>query len=273
MGLLFENALHRIGAMTALTGPGNHLGQIALIKDLGMTVVAGVPSYLLYLGQFDPRSAASVKRVVTLGEPLNGAMRPKIEDLWGAKVYDDYGSVEFGAGFLECAQHDGHHIFWDHFLIETIDPQGERTDGTGELVFTTLMREGTPLLRYRTGDMARVEYDRRGCGRTHPRVYVEGRLGEMVKVKGTSVYPSAIREALTSIPQVLNFQAIVAREGGLDVLTIKAEARGTCRELAGRIAHAVKAAINVTPRVEFVPEGTLLDERKTKQFIDMRTAD
>ena len=270
MALLFERALHRIGAMSVLTGPGNASGQISLMRDLGTTTLFGVPTYLIHLGE-KMEGEVSVPRIVTLGEPLTESVRRKIENLWGADVYDDYGSIELAAGFLECEEHAGHHVFWDNFLIETINPEtGESTDEEGELVFTTLYREAMPLIRYRTGDLVRIEWDRCACGRTHPRIFIEGRLGEMVKIKGTAVYPSTIREKITGLPGVSNFQVIVDRTGGLDRLRVKIEAIDAGKDLEDRIIECVKGATNVTPQVEFVPSGSLLGERKTRQFIDLR---
>ncbi len=272
MGFLFEAALHRIGAMSILTGPGNDAGQVALIRELKVTTLFGVPSYLLHLGGI-AEGVESVERVVALGEPLTANIRERLGKQWGAEVYNDYGSVETAAGFLECGQHDGHHIFWDHFLIETVDPETlEPTTGRGELVITTLKREATPLIRYRTRDMVRIDYDPCACGRTHPRIYPERRLGEMVKIKGTAVYPSALMEAVAGIGEINSYQFIVQKEGDLDTLLLRIEADRPSPELARRTAETVKAASNITPRVEFVEEGSLLGERKAKHFVDMRTA-
>jgi len=272
LALLFQNPLQRTGVLSVLSGIGNHLGQLSLIKDLGITTVFGIPSYLLHLGELGKEGDLStVKRVVTLGEPLTETMRRKIEGEWGCEVYDDYGSVELGAGFLECGQHDGHHVLADSFLFETVDPEtGEQSEGEGELVFTTLTREATPLIRYRTGDFVRIEYDGCACGRDLPRIHVIRRLGEMVKIKGSAVYPSVIEETLESFNEILNFQAVASKDGALDRLSVRIEAKRPDEDLAERIAAAVKAATNVLPVVEFAPRGSLAGERKTKRFLDLR---
>jgi len=270
MGLLFEIPLHRLGAMTILSGPGNTMAQAQLIRDLDVSCVFGVPSYLLHLVEkLDGKT--SVKKVVTLGENLTESMRRRLERMWDVEVYNDYGSTELCAGFLECGEHCGCHVFSDNFLVETVDPKtGEPTDDKGELVFTTLYREGSPLVRYRTGDIVRVERDRCGCGRTSPRLFFEGRIGDMVKIKGSAVYPTTLKDAMFSIEPVSNFQFVVSREGSLDVLLVRVEANTPSEALRAEIEERVKAACNVTPRVEFVPAGSLRGERKTRYFVDLR---
>jgi phenylacetate-CoA ligase len=271
MGLLFENALHEIGAMSVLTGPGNERGQLSLVRDLGITTLFGVPSYLLHLGSLLGEEKVGLERIVTLGESLVPASRSRIEDLWGVEVFDDYGSVELSAGFFECEEHDGHHLLWDHFLVETVDPAtGEPAQGRGEMVFTTLKREATPLIRYRTGDLVRIEYDQCACGRTSPRIFPEGRLGEMTKVKGTAVYPSTLTEAVMAVREVENFRFVVDKKGDLDALTLQIEAVEPTDDLAERLVQVVKAASYITPEVSFVERGSLSGERKTKHFVDKR---
>ncbi|RLG42986.1 MAG: hypothetical protein DRN81_07470 [Thermoproteota archaeon] len=270
MGLLFENPLHRLGAMTILSGPGNTVAQAQLIRDLGVSCVFGVPSYLLHLVE-KLEGETSVKKVVTLGENLTESMRRRLERMWNVEVYNDYGSTGLCAGFLDCREHCGCHVFSDNFLVETVDPKtGEPTDDKGELVFTTLYREGSPLVRYRTGDIVRVERDRCGCGRTSPRLFFEGRIGDMVKIKGSAVYPTTLKDTMFSIEPVSNFQFVVSREGSLDVLLVRVEANRPSEALRAEIEERVKAACNVTPTVEFVPPGSLSRERKTRYFVDLR---
>ena len=160
-GYAFTKSLHRIGALTVFTGPGNPRGQLDLINDLGVSVVFGQPSFLLHLAEMQPDVVDSpVRIIISLGEPLTVAMREQMAGAWGASVYSVFGSTELAAGFAECEEHNGHHVPWDAFIVETIDPQtGEPTEDRGEMVFTTLCREGTPLLRYRTGDLVRMDGD------------------------------------------------------------------------------------------------------------------
>jgi len=284
MAFLFQKGLHGLGAMSVLTGPGNDAAQVGLARDLGITTLFGVPSYLLHLGSLLGGGGVfgrgglevlegleGLERIVTLGESLTPSMRGRIEGLWGAEVFDDYGSVELATGFLECSEHDGHHALWDHFLFETVDPvSGEPTDGRGELVFTTLKRKATPLIRYRTGDLVRIEYDECACGRTSPRIFPEGRLGEMTKVKGTSVYPSSLTEAVMAVREVLNFRFEVEKEGDLDRLVLRVEATDRGEGLAERLALVVKGVSNITPEVVFVDSGSLTGKRKTRHFVDKR---
>jgi len=274
-GYSFTRSLHRLGAFTVFTGSGNPKGQVDIVKDLGISVVFGLPSFLMHLSQRYPEVCdSSVNRIISLGEPLTRAMRERLEVGWGAEVYSVFGSTELGAGFAECCKHDGHHVPWDAFIIETVDPEsGEPTRDAGEMVFTTLCREGTPLIRYRTGDLVRIVHDVCGCGRTNPRVLPEGRLGEMLKVKGTALYPSVLREHLTSVSELSGFQVVVDKDGSLDRLILRVETNreGSSTELETRLAELVKSVTGITPVVEFLPRNTLNPSSgKAKQFLDLR---
>ena len=260
-------------------GVGNTKRQINVLKDLKTTVIIGTPSYILYMAKIAEEMGVipqdtNLKIGITFGEMLAPPTRKKIEDAWNIEVYDDYASVELASGFLECSEKEGYHICADHFLLEVVDPKtGESMgeDEEGELAFTTLTREGLPLIRYRTRDIARLIYERCNCGRTHPRIaYIKGRLDDMVKIKGTSVFPTQIENAVMGIAGIENYQAIVTKKGILDALVMKIEARKLSRKLAEKIKEEVKMVTGVTPEVEFVELGSLMGERKTKHFIDLR---
>ena len=197
-----------------------------------------------------------------------------MEDSWGAEVYAQYGSTELGAGFIECEEHAGLHIHWDSFIVETLDPETqEPTDGEGELVFTTLRREATPLIRYRTGDLVRIVREECRCGRTSPRLFPEGRIDEMLKVKGTAVYPSVLREQLAEIREVTGFQVVVGKEGYLDTLELRIQTGTPGENLRSSVKDVVKAATGITPQVVFLPEGSLTPANgKARQFVDLRDA-
>jgi phenylacetate-CoA ligase len=267
-----QSTLEEIGAMSIITGPGNDIGQLSLMSQVGSTVLIGVPSYLLHLGQARGDSQGRAVRVLlTTGEPLTEYMRVKLESVWRAEVFDRYGSVELGSAFSECEEHNGHHIFADHFLAEMVDPEsGDPAPVRGEFVFTTLSREGSPLIRYRTGDLVRLEYDPCPCGRESPRLFFERRIDEMVKIKGTAVYPSTLQKVIDSFPEVDNYQVLVEKESSLDKLVIRIEAEGKDRALEEMIREAVKGATNLTPVVEFASPDSLRGKRKTKRFIDAR---
>lgn len=260
-------------------GVGNTKSQINVLKDLKTTVIIGTPSYILYMAKIaeemgiNPQDT-NLKIGITFGEMLAPPTRKKIEDAWNIKVYDDYASVELASGFLECSEKEGYHIYADHFLLEVVNPKtGESMgeDEEGELAFTTLTREGLPLIRYRTRDIARLIYKECNCGRTHPRIaYVKGRLDDMVKIKGTSVFPTQIENAVMGIAGIENYQAIVTKKGILDALVMKIEARKLSRKLSEKIKEEVKMVTGVTPEVEFVELGSLMGKRKTKHFIDLR---
>jgi len=213
-------------------------------------------------------------------------MRRKIEDCYGLKAYNSYGLSEMnGPGVaFECPFQGGMHIWEDSFLAEIIDPDtlelmpyGEE----GELVLTTLMREGMPILRYRTSDLTRIVPEPCECGRTHKRIErIKGRTDDMMILKGVNIFPIQIDRKLMEIPGVgTDFQIILEREGLNDKMIVKVEVQkeffsGNLKQLENlrhKIVGELKSEILITPRVELVEPGSLpKTEGKAIRVIDNR---
>jgi phenylacetate-CoA ligase len=182
--------------------------------------------------------------------------------------------MELGTAFFNCKEREGYHIHADHLIIEIVDPKtGERMeDGDeGELVFTTLTRRTMPLIRYRMRDITSLILDECNCGRTHPRIGpIVRRVDGMVKIRGSSVFPSQIEDAILGIPEVQNYKVVVTKRGNLDALILKIVTNRYSENLIQKIKSRVKGATNISPEIEFVKPELLNQEWKTKHFVDLR---
>lgn len=275
-------------------GPGNIRRQLEMMKRLGTTVILSTPDFMLLLAEeakksgLDPRKDFKLRMGISLGQSLYtqdwqpNTLNGRIRELWGIEVYSDYGSMEMLASFVECKQHGGHHVFADHFLIEIIDPEtgmpalpGEE----GELVATHLTREGMPLVRFKQGDITRIETEQCPCGRTTQRIMaVIGRVDHMMKIKGTSVYPQQIEEALLGVAGVTAYLIEAYTDThSIDRIKVRATVESPQVIVFAEIEKAVKAKARIVPdmiepitkeeavRIWF-SEGT----RKPKKFWDKR---
>ena len=297
----------RLGASVIPISGGNTQKQLMLMQDYQTTVLCSTPSFALYIwdvaGEMGIDMAALPLRVGVFGaEPWSNAMRREIEQKLNIKAIDIYGLSEImGPGVsFECAEvQNGLHVNEDHFLAEIIDPStGEPlADGeTGELVFTTLTKQGIPLLRYRTGDITRLNVEVCDCGRTFARMdRVSGRSDDMLIIRGVNVFPSQIESVLLMSPEVApHYQLIVKREGSMDALDVeveltpdvfdaakdavlKADGRVALEEseslnaLKAKIKENIKDIIGVTVTVDFKEPGTIArSEGKAKRVIDKR---
>jgi len=290
-GLGFHYGAERIGALVIPAGAGNSKRQIQLLQDFETTVIHIIPSYALHLStvfeelKLDPRGTRI--RIAYIGaEPHSEKMRQKIEDIYGFKAYNSYGLSEMnGPGVaFECPRQNGLHIWEDNFLVEILDPVTLKPvpDGEeGELVMTTLRREGMPILRYRTKDLTRIIPGECPCGRTHRRIErIKGRTDDMMILKGVNIFPIQIEKKLMEIPGVgKNFLIILDREGYNDHMTIKVEVErqffdGDLKHLEGlrkRIVEELKSDILITPKVDLVtPESLPQSEGKAKRVVDNR---
>ena len=228
--------LERIGATIVPTSSGNTQKQIMLMKDFGTTILVSTPSYALYMTEVAKDLGYDWKefnlRIGLFGsEGCTKEMREKIEQNTGIFVTDNYGMSELiGPGVAgECEFRDGMHFSEDHFLPEIIDSNTlavkDRGD-TGELVITTLTKEAFPLLRYRTKDITRLNYDQCNCGRTHVRMEkVKGRSDDMLKIKGVNVFPSQIESVLMTMPESISphYQIVLTTRNFMDEIEIKVE--------------------------------------------------
>ena len=291
-GLGFHYGAEKIGALTIPAGAGNSKRQIQLMQDFGTTAIHIIPSYALHLFnvfekvEVDPEKDTKVKIAFLGAEPHSEKMRRKIEELYGFKAYNSYGLSEMnGPGVaFECPSQGGMHIWEDNFLVEIINPDTLEPlpDGEeGELVLTTLMREGMPLLRYRTSDLTRIIPEPCECGRTHKRIErIKGRTDDMMILKGVNIFPIQIEKKLMEIPGVgTNFQIILEREGFNDNMIVRVEVQkeffsGNLKQLENlrqKIVEELKSDILITPRVELVEPGSLpKSEGKAERVIDNR---
>lgn len=277
-GLGFHYGAEKIGAMVIPSGPGNSRRQIELMQNFSTTVVHILPSYALRLYEvfeeveIDPKKDTKLRIAFIGAEPHTEAMRKRIEDAYGIDAYNSYGLSEMnGPGVaFECKEKNGMHIWEDNFLVEVIDPNTLEfvPDGEeGELVFTSLMREGMPLIRYRSGDLASAYPEPCPCGRFHRRISrIKGRTDDMLIVKGVNIFPMQIEKALMAIPEVgNNYQIILEKERFLDKLTVRVEIHPeffdddiiTLTRLQQRIASELRTEILIDAEIDLVEPGEI----------------
>ncbi|RLF45061.1 MAG: phenylacetate--CoA ligase [Thermoplasmata archaeon] len=285
----FHYGAQKIGALVIPTGKGQSERQIELMKYYGTTFMSGVASYALHLGQtalkmgIEP-SSLKVRNGIFGAEMFTSGMKEKIKEMWDMDVHDIYGLTEMcGPGVsADCDVHDGLHLWQDHFLAEVIDPKtGEQlgSEDSGELVLTTLTKEGMPILRYRTRDISFL-YDSSecDCGRTHIRhAPIKGRSDDMVIIKGTNIFPGQIEEAIMKHKEMAgDWAMIIERTNDTDTLIIKAETKKkVSKEEEERIRKELTTSIQVittlTPKIEILPPGSLPREGiKAKRVFDRR---
>ena len=267
-------------------GPGNTDKQIQMMMDLKATVITATSSYALLLSEeINKRNLTdkiSLKKGVIGSERWSDKMRQTIHDGLGIELYDIYGLTEiYGPGIgISCKEESGIHYFDDYVYIEIIDPAtGENVpDGEeGEIVITTLVKEGAPLLRFRTHDMSRIIPGDCKCGNKYPRIdIIKGRSDDMFKIHGVNMFPSQIEELLLHIDGATSeYRVTLAHEDDKNkdvmLLTVEAEGRVHFEDVAKQMTALMKSRIGVTPRVTVVPVGTLpRSEKKTKRVIDYR---
>ena len=283
-GIGFQNGAEKLGAMVIPMGPGNTEKQLQMMQDMGSTVLCATSSYALLLTEeIEKRGLKDkirLKKGVIGSERWSEKMRNRIAEGLGIELYDIYGLTEiYGPGIgINCKHNTGMH-YWDDFLyIEIIDPETLKPvpDGEmGEIVITTLVKEGAPLIRYRTHDLSRIIPGECPCGSRFPRLdTIMGRTDDMMKIKGVNVFPSQIEEMLRAFPEVSSeYQIRISHLDGKDTMRIYVETNGSVdfRELAERIAARIRSGIGFTPLVKVVENGVLpRSEKKTKRVIDER---
>ena len=280
-----------IGASVIPVSSGNTARQIMLMKDFGTTLLACTPSYALYIAEtiaemgLSPKDF-SLKAGVFGAEPWSERMRKEIEDRLAIKAIDIYGLSEIiGPGVAsECHCQNGLHINEDHFYPEIINPlTGEvLADGEkGELVLTTITKEGMPMLRYRTRDLTVLMREKCDCGRTLVRMgKVLGRSDDMLIIRGVNVFPSQVETVLLSLGETSpHYQLIVDRVDNLDILTVLVEVTEDMfsdevrrlEQLEHKIEAALASVLNVTAQVRLVTPKTIeRSEGKAKRVVDNR---
>ena len=283
-GIGFQAGAEKLGAMVVPMGPGNTDKQIEMMISLETTVLCATSSYALLLAEEIQkrglRDKIKLKKGVIGSERWSQKMRDRIHNELGIELYDIYGLTEiYGPGIgINCTKEEGMH-YWDDFLyVEIIDPKtGEPVpDGElGEIVITTLVKEGAPLIRYRTHDLSRIIPEKCSCGSAFPRLdRIMGRTDDMMKIKGVNVFPSQIEEVLQAFPEISSeYQIRISHLDGKDTMRIYVETTGDIDfdDLSKRIAEKVKSRIGFTPIVKTVEVGVLpRSMKKTARVIDER---
>ena len=283
-GIGFQAGCERLGAMAVPMGPGNTEKQLQMMQDMETTVLCSTSSYALLLTEeIEKRGLKDkikLKKGVIGSERWSDKMRKRISEGLGIELYDIYGLTEiYGPGIgINCKHNTGMHCWDDYLYIEIIDPKTLKPvpDGEyGEIVITTLVKEGAPLIRYRTHDLSRIIPGECPCGSKYPRLdTIMGRTDDMMKIKGVNVFPSQIEEILQAFPEVSSeYQIRISHLDGKDTMRIYVETNGSVNflDLADRIAVRVKSRIGFTPLVKVVENGLLpRSEKKTKRVIDER---
>jgi phenylacetate-CoA ligase len=291
-GLGFHYGAQKVGSAIVPAGGGMTERQIKLMKDLGATTLACTPSFSVYLAEtmikmgIDPRKDLKLKRGLFGAEPWSEKTRERIEQELGIEAFDVYGLTELcGPGVsIECKEHKGLHIWEDHFLVETINPEtGEVLSNgeEGELVFTPLTKTGLPLLRYRTRDISVLDREKCPCGRTHTRMLrVRGRSDDMLIIRGVNIFPSQIEYVVMGFPELATqYQIVVDRPDALDVFTVKVELTDKAAQnktldlnsFKSRVQTRICNVTGLTPMIDIVKPGEIpRTEGKAKRVLDMR---
>ena len=290
-GLGLHYGAEKIGASVIPISGGDVKRQLIILQDFGPTVLCATPSYALHLAEEGNAMGIDIKalklRVGIFGaEPWTDAIRDDIEKAFGITALDLFGLSEvIGPGMaMECLEgRHGMHIFEDHFIVETIDPQTGDVlpeGAEGELVFTTLTKEANPLVRYRTGDISRLITEPCRCGRTHIKMErVLKRSDDMLIIRGVNVFPSQIEAILVEIEGLEpNYQVIIDKAGALDVLDLQVEVNdkifsdsGSIKQLQKieqRIVKDMRDYLGVSARVKLVQPNTL--KKTDAKIIDKR---
>ena len=283
-GIGFQNGCEKLGAMAIPMGPGNTNKQIQMMQDMKSTVLCSTSSYALLLAEEIEKRGIKDKIMLKKGvigsERWGKAMRERISSILGIELYDIYGLTEiYGPGIgINCSESEYMHYWDDYLYLEIIDPVTLKPlpDGEwGEIVITTLVKEGAPLIRYRTHDLSRIIPEKCTCGRCWPRIdIIKGRTDDMMKIKGVNVFPAQIEEVLHQFPEVSSeYQIRISHLDGKDTMRLYVETTGDVEflKLADSIAKKVKSVIGFTPLVKVVEVGVLpRSEKKTKRVIDER---
>ena len=286
-GIGFQAGCEKLGAMAIPMGPGNTEKQLQMMIDLKSTVITATSSYgLLLAEEINKRGLKDqicLKKGIFGSERWSDKMREYIREELGIELYDIYGLTEiYGPGIgINCKGQRYMHYWDDYVYIEIIDPKTLKPvpDGEmGEVVITTLVKEGAPLIRFRTHDISRIIPGECECGCKYPRLdVIQGRSDDMFKVHGVNMFPSQVEELLSNVDGVSSEYVInIAHEDEKNrdviLLTVEAEGRVNFEDTAKKITGLFKSRISVTPRVTVVPIGTLpRSEKKTKRVIDHRT--
>ncbi len=292
-GLGAHNGAEKIGAMVVPMSTGNSKKLTTMMVDFGATAIACTPSYLLHISEVLESEGLldkiKLKTAICGAEPWTEKMRLEIEKRLHVSAHDIYGLSEvMGPGVAcDCTYHTGLHVCEDHFYPEIVDPKtlkGVPDGETGELVFTTLTKEGLPLIRYRTKDLTSITHERCECGRTSARISrFKGRSDDMLIIRGVNVFPSQVEAALVNVEEVTpHYMIIVDRVNNLDTMEIQVELNTSyyTDEIRGiervtkKIGHSISQALGLNAKITIVQPGSLKrSEGKAVHVIDKRKYD
>ncbi len=285
----FHYGAQRIGALVIPSGQGQSERQIKLMKYYGTTFISGVASYATRLSQVAEELGIDLKDLEVKNglfgaEMFTKGLKNRIMDSWKIDVHDIYGLTEMcGPGVsTDCDQHNGLHLWEDHFLLECLDPKTlEPVDleEEGEIVLTTLTKEGMPILRYRTRDIARI-FDQRicECGRTHVKhSTIKGRSDDMLIIRGTNIYPGQIESVLMKYSEIgSNWRMIINTEKQVDQLSIEVESKLPLSQMESmvleeKLRNDIKSIIVFNPKILILqPKSIIQEGLKAKRVIDNR---
>ncbi len=290
-GLGAHGGAEKIGAVVIPTSSGNTANQLQTMVDFGSTCLCCTPSYALYLGEAAEEAGLTDKLKLKAGifgaEPWSEDMRHEIEKKLHIKAYDIYGLSEImGPGVsYECEYQEGMHVCEDMFIPEIIDPDTLEVlpaGAQGELVFTTITKEGFPVIRYRTRDICSLNYEKCKCGRTHVRMNKpQGRTDDMLIIRGVNVFPSQIEEVLLKVGGEItpNYQIIVDRVNNTDTFDINVEMSEelfsddirSIEKIEKQIKDRLRDVLGISAGVHLVnPKSITRSEGKAKRVIDKR---
>ena len=291
-GLGFHYGAEKLGAMTIPVGPGNSKRQIWFLKEFRTTAMHILPSYALRLAThvreqgLDPARDFQLRMAFVGAEPHTEETRRRIEQTWNLHAFNSYGLSEMcGPGVaFECPEQAGMHIWEDRFLVEVVDPDTGapvRDGECGELVLTTLDREATPLIRYRTRDLTRIIPEPCPCGRSHRRIdRIRGRSDDMMIINGVNIFPMQVEQTLLRMPGIgSNYLIEIHEENFMDKLHVSVELaedtfQGTLSQvegLQGKVVAGLREETGVTPVVKLLEAGSLpAAEGKAQRVIDRR---
>ena len=289
-GLGAHYGAEQIGATVVPISTGNSKKLTTMMLDFGATAIACTPSYLLHITEVLEQEGlidqVKLKYAICGAEPWTEKMHKDIEERLHVSAHDIYGLSEvMGPGVAcDCTFHKGLHVCEDHFYPEVIDSatfKAKKDGETGELVFTTLTKEGLPLIRYRTKDLTSIDHSTCDCGRTSARISrFKGRVDDMLIIRGVNVFPSQVEAALIEVEEVSpHYMIIVDRVNNLDTLEIQVEVNPqfytdeirVIEALTKKISHVLSQALGLNPKVKIVEPQTLVrSEGKAVHVIDKR---
>lgn len=290
-GLAYFLGARKAGIGVVRVGSGVPELQWDTIQKVKPDTLICVPSFLLKMIEFAEEKGidyrhSSIKKAICIGEPLRNAdfsdnvLATRIKSKWDIELYSTYASTEMGTAFTECSHGKGGHLHPELIICEFLDDQNRPVAAgePGELVVTTLGVEGMPLLRYKTGDIVQAFYEPCGCGRTTMRLGpLIGRKQQMIKYKGTSLYPPSLQDLLNDFEEVKHHVIeVYSSEINEDEILVKVFCTEETEELQDRIKDRFRAKVRVSPKIQFVAEQEIMrikfpeNSRKSITFVDKR---